>query len=520
MNGPAISDGVSPHERCCDGCNTHLAQDNRSNRCGPCSRERRPPDDRPTPVPDLWQQAEIRRAIAAKHIGQVFRAFRRCHMPVLTQEALAARLQLTQAQVSNLEKGARGTTDLERLERWCGVLEMPRHLWWFAQFADLERQTARSPSDDHSASNRNARWSGPDATAAGTSEPFDVRRMVAESAHQSAKFGQWADSLSVGDFALTVLRLRVEQLATAYVHAPMVPIFLELKSLRDELFGMLRAPDAAQARDLYLLAGITCGLLAHASGNFGDLRAANVQALTAMICATKADHPTLAAWILGVRALQCEWGGDPEESLRFVGRAYEQTRREHRPSTVAPWLDAIEARAQARLGRGADAVRAIERAIDGRGRLPITPGNRNEFDEIGGILTFPDAKQLFYAGTAYRRVGQMDAARDCASSAIAAYVDGPIEERSYGDEAIARVDLAIARAGGQKPDLDGAAEALENLADLPPDMRLPTLLGPLADLSAAISAPKFARARIARDLRDGIGRIVSTCQSNTAEIRA
>src|SRR5205814_4177600 len=140
-------------------------------------------------------------------------------------------------------------------------------------------------------------------------------------AHRSAKFGQWADSLAIGDLAFATLWLRLGQLATEYVYAPMVPVFRDLESLRDDMFELLASPDPAQARDLYLLAGTTCGLLAHASGNLGHLGAAQVQACTALICARKAQHPTLAAWALGVRALQAEWSGSAADGLRFAGEA-------------------------------------------------------------------------------------------------------------------------------------------------------------------------------------------------------
>jgi hypothetical protein len=105
-----------------------------------------------------------------------------------------------------------------------------------------------------------------------------------------------------------------------------VPTFCELQKLRDELFGLLLEPEPGQARDLYLLAGLACGMLAHASGNLGDLRAAHLQACTALACARKADHPTLAAWILGVRALQCEWNGRPDETVTAETYAREARR--------------------------------------------------------------------------------------------------------------------------------------------------------------------------------------------------
>jgi len=355
---------------------------------------------------------------------------------------------------------------------------------------------------------------GGDAVEASSTPRAQARplsQLVSQAATESARFGQWADSLAIGDLAIETLHLRIRQLATAYVHAPMIPIFQGLTTLRDELFEFLNTPDPSQARDLYLVAGITCGLLAHASGNLGDLQAAHLQACTAMICARQADHPTLAAWVLTVRALQSEWSGQPEASLDYVSRARCHSARELRPSTVRTWGHAIEARALARLGRASDATRAIQQAADCRGSCHEADC-RNEFDEIGGILTFPEPKRLFYAASAYRRTGNIPAAIEHAQSAISAYTNGPAEQRSYGDEALARVDLAISHASGETPDLAATKEALRPVATLPVPLRLPTLGGPLRDLKARLCQPQVAGTPEAAGLLTDIGTILCSCQ--------
>ncbi len=349
----------------------------------------------------------------------------------------------------------------------------------------------------------------------------DVRAMVSAAAHKSARFGQWADSLAIGELAFATMWLRLGQLAVDYVYAPMVPVFRELESMRDEVFELLASPDPAQARDLYLLAGTTCGLLAHASGNLGHLGAAHVQACTALICARKAEHPTLAAWVLGVRALQFEWTGNPSNALTFVAEAEAHVVREQVPSTVAVWLAAIEARAHARMGGNRDgAVAALTRAARHRERIAGPASEPNEFDRTGGILTFTEAKQLYYAGTTYRRIGDYASAASKAEAAIAAYEAGPIEQRSYGDEAIARVDLAIARASGEKADLDGAADALRVIEEQTPERRLPTLVGPLHDLHTALSVPQVRDARRAIAMRSSISEMIVACQRPQTEVGA
>jgi hypothetical protein len=335
--------------------------------------------------------------------------------------------------------------------------------------------------------------------------------MVSDSAEKSGRFAAWADSLGIGDLAFETLWLRLEQLAVDYVHAPMAPIFQELEAMREHVVGLLTSPDPAQAQDLYLLAGTVCGLLAHASGNLGYVGAAQVQACTALVCARKAGNPTLGAWVMGVRALQAEWSGNPAVSLKFVAEAAQVGTGEQIPSTVPVWLAAIEARAHARLGNRAKALDALNSADRHRDRVAEEPHRRNAFDDIGGILTFTQAKQHYYAGTTYRRIGDFEAAASNAQLAISAYAAGPAQQRSYGDEAIAWADLAIARASGQIVDLDGAAQALRVLEELPDDRRLPTLVGPLRDLDATLASPRIRQAKSAVAMRSSISEMISSC---------
>ncbi|UKY47899.1 hypothetical protein [Streptomyces inhibens] len=56
------------------------------------------------------------------------------------------------------------------------------------------------------------------------------------------------------------------------------------------------------------------------------------------------------------------------------------------------------------------------------------------------------------------------------TAAIAAYRSGPREERSYGDEALAHIDLITA--GILQGDPTGATTALQHVLALPPQMRI------------------------------------------------
>jgi hypothetical protein len=484
----------------------------------------RPPDG-------FWARPDVLDALGQRDFGALFGLLSKYAGASQTQIAIA--VALTQGQVSTVMAGTRRLTAIDVVERVLDGLNAPDTARTACGLAprrptalDTWGSATREKATDDSVYRRDVIQFG-SLTAVGVAPPAapaedaDVRAVVSAAAHKSARFGQWADSLAIGDLALATLWLRLGQLAIDYVYAPMVPVFRELEALRDDVFELLVSPDPAQAHDLYLLAGTTCGLLAHASGNLGHLGAAHVQACTALVCARRADHPTLAAWVLSVRALQSEWSGNPSTALRFVAEAEAQVVREQEPSTVAAWLAAIAARAHARMGvNRAAALAALGRAERHHDRIAEATDGPNEFDRIGGILTFTQAKQLYYAGTTYRRIGDYAASASKALAAIATYEAGPIEQRSYGDEAIAWVDLAIARASGKQADLDGATEALRTIEEQPRERRLPTLIGPLHDLRAVLLTPEVRDARRAIVMRGSISEMIATCQRPLTEVSA
>lgn len=115
----------------CHRCHALLARDNRGTLCGPCEVQSITRGTPPLPPPGLWDRADIQDAIRDRHIGRLFRAFRKAHTPPIPQETLAEWVQLTQGQVSIIERARKPVTDMERLERWCDAINVPKELRWF-----------------------------------------------------------------------------------------------------------------------------------------------------------------------------------------------------------------------------------------------------------------------------------------------------------------------------------------------------------------------------------------------------
>jgi hypothetical protein len=132
-----------------------------------------------------------------------------------------------------------------------------------------------------------------------------------------------------------------------------------------------------------------------------------------------------------------------------------------------------EARAWSALGDATESQRAIERATDLRESAAT-----DDLDEVGGMCYFSRPRQLYYAADTsaslparYSDTGVLlERAEQYATDAIGAYADAPVNEKSFGDEAGSRTDLAIARI--RADDLDGAQEALQPVIGLPVSQRI------------------------------------------------
>lgn len=323
-----------------------------------------------------------------------------------------------------------------------------------------------------------AAWARDPATGADSTDP---RRLTVAAAEASFEFLTWAENQLSGA-VLDHVMSELQRLAVAYVHQPVMPIFLDLVQLRGATFGLLKnRPYPRQSRTLFFTAGTVCALLAHASQNLGNSSAARTQAAAAWACAEQADHPDLRAWVRGTQALIAEWTDSYSQAVSFSldGQRYATGEQMVR-------LAAIEGRSLARSGDADGAVHAVVRAARARDSV----GDPDELGELGGILTFPHAKQMYYAGSTLSLVGRHTDAEKAAREAISRYEAGSPIDRSYGDEALARIDVAAARLA--EDDLDGMRESLAPVLQLPIEQRIRQISDGLSRVKRALALPRYA----------------------------
>lgn len=353
----------------------------------------------------------------------------------------------------------------------------------------------RRPSPDLARSLDETLSAGGELLRLATERGAVARDTGSAAADESLEFARWASADQVDQLSIDSLSYELTRIATSYVHAPLQPLFMDLQTLRDQVWRLLKdRPHPKQARELFFLGGVTVILLAHATGNIGNPIAAMKQALAAEKLAEQADHAGLLAWVAGTRALIAEWNGHAGQAVEFAQRGAHFAPKGQQQVRLA----SLEARSAARLGRADDARDAIRRAEIAAEMASGT----DDLGEFGGILTFPPVKARYYAGSTFRLIGDYEDAERCASDAIASYESGSTVERSYGDEALARIDVSVSRMA--KKDLDGAVDALQPVFSLPPSQHISQIGDGLRQVDRFLVDNRYAKALQAKDLREEI----------------
>jgi hypothetical protein len=291
----------------------------------------------------------------------------------------------------------------------------------------------------------------------------NVETLVKAAARESFDHAAQAETTNVGAMALEQLDAEVRRIARSYVHDDPVPLTVDMLHVRDRVYAILRGRHRpSQQSHLFLLAGQTCGLLANSTLDLGFRDAAMELARAAWSYGVIIGHQGLCAWIRGLQAMIAYWSGSPENAVTLArdGQTYAPG------PTAKARLSSIEALAHSALPAEEEAVRALRDAdlavqLDGRDSL---------HDEIGGEFGFGRAKASYMAAGVYVHLRRADDAVGCAARALQLYESGPITQYAYGNVALARTDLMIARLLQRQ--LEAADAAAVDLLRLPDRQRI------------------------------------------------
>lgn len=374
----------------------------------------------------------------------------------------------------------------------------------------LTRHTSRSPVTERQllrSDRHNAALLRPAESAVDSGVTRDeIERQVRMAARRAFRFSAVADSSNVGVETIDQLRSEIRRIATEYQLSPIHLVLGDLVNLQDIAFRLLEGRQRpAETRELYVLASMASGMMANASHDLGNNHAALMQARTAYVCADNARHDALKAWVRGLQSMISYWAGWAHDAVRYaaLGVAAATSVR----GTASVWLPALQGRAWALLGNAEEVRSAITQAD--RARDLVVP---NDLDDMGGKLTFPRPRQLYYAADARAWIdGESTATITSASMALSAYEELPHEQRSYVDEAVARTDLALAYA--HEGELGGVRENLTGVLDLTPSERVGGILVNVVRLQGLLRDQRYSRSTDANDLRE---ELESFCQMTAA----
>ncbi|WP_322770127.1 helix-turn-helix transcriptional regulator [Frankia sp. Cr1] len=458
-----------------------------------------PADPVPLPLPDhVWDEPPFLAALNDRDVGALFVLMSRYGC---SQTLLASRCAMSQGEVSRICTGKRRVTDLEVFVRVADGLAMPdrarsrllgggssprstgllrpvRSHGWTGKPMSVAWVDARAYSGD---------WVG--SVDAPPAQDSSERRMLM-AADETFQFIVNAERAAPSPEVMDLLHAEVRRLVTAYP--------TQATNLVDSLIGaqrvafrLLDGPGVPhQSRDLYFLAAITSGLLAHAGVDLSQFQAAHLNARAAFLCADRADHPGLRVWIRIEQARAAYWSGAPREAIRYLSLAHADAQTVTGSNSAQ--LAVQEARAYAALGDTTETRAALARAGAARERVQV-----DDLDEIGGELTYPQAVQLYVSADALSLLSDHTETERIAVDAVQAFEAQDAADVSYGSRAGSYIDLALARV--HQGEVEGGREALGPVLALPPARRIHGIRTQMRRMHGSLSDPRHAGSAVARD---------------------
>lgn len=331
----------------------------------------------------------------------------------------------------------------------------------------------------------------PDDVAAPVVEGGDA---VAEAGKRSVEHAIHAAG-AVDPSVVEHLQAAAERAAHAYLSTPPLEMLTELVQLRDTVYTQLdRTSKPRQQAELYLLAGLCCGLLSSVSFDLGHPDMATDQARAAHTYGSVIDHPSLCVWARGMQATVAIWAGQPRRAIAVADAGL----------LVAPVgtarvrLHSVRARALSLIGARDEVSADLAAAVD---QLELAGGD-GFLDGIGGELVFDRARHALCASSAYIGLNDGQRAESAAVHAIEAFAELPSGQRWESGAVAATVDLGTARI--LSGDLAGCEAAINDVFALPAAQRTEGVSQRLLALGRLVGAPRFRGAIEAGRLGENI----------------
>src|SRR6266545_880104 len=308
---------------------------------------------------------------------------------------------------------------------------------------------------------------------------IDLEEFIVASAEQSAEAALWAQAHGIGEATLPILREQLAALVAQFEHTPPRQMLGRASVVRNRALDLLddRQANADQFRDLNVVAGTACALLAWMSGDL-------------------AEEPLLRAFVRTVQAKSAYWANRVAESADHArdGLTYVTA---DTTSTIGVLLASMLTRAEARLGHPDQANDALHHADAERDRV-------GDPAEAGGLFACSVVGQACFAAGAHLTLGDAPAALVAADAAEDAYFQAVAAggQPPYRSITMARINALTARL--QLGELDGARATFDRIAELPAERRIQTFVQRLNRATTTLDSDRYRSDPTARGLRNDI----------------
>jgi hypothetical protein len=326
----------------------------------------------------------------------------------------------------------------------------------------------------------------------------DLEEFIMASAEQSAEAALWAQAHGIGEANLPILQEQLASLVAQFEHTAPRQMLGRALVVRNRALDLLddRQPTAGQLRDLHIVAGTACALLAWMSGDLAQHHAALTHAASAWGFADRADQPLLRALVRTVQAKSAYWANRVGESADHARDGLTYLTAEN-TSTIGVLLASMLARAEARLGHAEQANEALQRAQAERDGI-------GDPAEAGGLFACSTVGQACFAAGAHLTLGDAPAALTAADEAEGAHAQAVVagEPPAYRSITMARINALTARL--QLGQLDGAQATFDRIAELPAERRIQTFVQRLNRATTTLNSDRYRTDPAARTLYDEI----------------
>ncbi|WP_394620994.1 helix-turn-helix domain-containing protein [Lentzea sp. JNUCC 0626] len=296
----------------------------------------------------------MREALRAKHFGRFLYAYRHAHTPVITQQKMGDWLGLSQAQVSRLEGAEKPPSDLDKLEKWAGVLAVPADLLWF----DLG-----DTSDESGVAPEKANLEDVDRREL---LKFAGAALAAGSGLLDSPWQRVADLLTRQSPADAIAVKLIEEKTTDFFRSeetqPARELVVSLQTHRLQIMQLVKTTaDDSLRRRLLSAAGETAALEGWSLFDVDRTTPAKNRYETAIDLARQAGDNALEACVLAYWSYLAADQKDPYGAVRLLADASAKVRGA--AAATQSWVSARRAEELAGLGDASGTLRALDNAM-------------------------------------------------------------------------------------------------------------------------------------------------------------